>query len=161
MNRNTTNKRLDRDKLSILFIMFLMAAIIFFLFMLLSVGKALADPLERGMRLRIMQRTYTNDDLTPEESSKMEKARQDHWQEIAPLRQELGVKKMELKLLSSDGKTEASRIEILRKEIQDLQDRIREKNLNYRLHCQDLLNPEKQDSFPGRRRGGGRGWREP
>ena len=158
------NKRLDMNRLSVLFIMFLMAALIFFLFMLMSAGKALADPWGRGMGPRLGQRSYVNDDLTPEQSAKMEKIRQDHWKEIAPLRQELGAKRAEIRLLDSSTKTEADRIDSLRKDIQDLQEKIREKNFNYRCQCQDLLTPEQKDSVssfgPGRGRGSGRGWRD-
>ena len=166
MNQDSENinKRLDMNRLSVLFIMFLMAALIFFLFMLMSAGKALADPWGRGMGPRLGQRSYVNDDLTPEQSAKTEKIRQDHWKEIAPLRQELGAKRAEIRLLDSSTKTEADRIESLRKDIQDLQEKIREKNFNYQFQCQDLLTPEQQDSVssfgPGRGRGSGRGWRD-
>ena len=61
--------------------------------MLMSAGKALADPWGRGMGPRLGQRSYVNDDLTPEQSAKMEKIRQDHWKEIVPLRQETWSKK--------------------------------------------------------------------
>jgi Spy/CpxP family protein refolding chaperone len=158
MNQDSENinKSVDMNRLSVLFIMFLMAALIFFLFMLMSAGKALADPWGRGMG----QRPYVNDDLTPEQSARMEKIRQDHWKEIAPLRQELGAKRAEMRLLNSNSKTEASRIDSLRKDIQNLQEKIREKNFNYRCQCQDLLSTEQQTpgvSFgPGR----GRGWRD-
>ena len=109
MNQDSENinKRLDMNRLSVLFIMFLMAALIFFLFMLMSAGKALADPWGRGMGPRLGQRPYVNDDLTPEQSAKIEKIRQDHWKEIAPLRQELGAKRAEIRLLDSSTKTEA------------------------------------------------------
>ena len=164
MNQDSENinKRLDMNRLSVLFIMFLLAAIIFFLFLLMSAGKALADPWERGMGLRLGQRPYVNDDLTPEQSAKMEKIRQDHWKEIAPLRQELGAKRAEMKPLDSNSKTKAARIDSLRKDIQELQEKIRGENLNYRFQCQDLLTPEQRDSVsafgPGRGRGSGRGW---
>ncbi len=152
------------DKLSALIIMFLMAAIIFFLFMLMSAGKALADPWGRGMGLKYGKMSYGNDDLTPDQSAKMEKIRLDYWKEVAPLRQELGAKRAEMRLLDSNLKTEAARIDSLRKDIQDLQEKIREKNFNYRCRCQDFLSPEQRDSVsafgPGRGRGSGRGWRD-
>ena len=166
MNQDSENinKRLDMNRLSVLFIMFLMAALIFFLFMLMSAGKALADPWGRGMGPRLGQRLYVDDDLTPDQSAKMEKMRLDHWKEVAPLRQELGAKRAEMRLLDAGSKAEAARMESLRKDIRDLQEKIREKNVNYRLECQDLRTPEQQgpgSSFsPGRGRGAGRGWKD-
>jgi Spy/CpxP family protein refolding chaperone len=164
MNQNSENinKRLNMNRLSILFIMFLMAALIFFLFLLMSAGKALADPWGRGMRQGLGQRSYVNADLTPEQSAKMEKIQRDHWKEIAPFRQELGAKRAEMRLLDSRSKTEATRLDSLRKDIHDLQEKIREKNLSYQFQCQNLLTPEQRDSTssfgPGRGRGSGKGW---
>ncbi len=162
MNRNPQDvkKAAGMDKLSVLIIMFLMAALLFLLFMLMSAGKALAEPWGRGMGSRLEQGFFENDGLTPEQSAKMEKIRKDYWKETAPLRQELGAKKLELRLFDSSSNTESARIFSLRKDIQDLQGKIREKNLQYWFHCQDLLTPEQQDSVssfgPGRR--AGRGW---
>jgi Spy/CpxP family protein refolding chaperone len=166
MDRNPQDikRAAGMDKLPALIIIFLMAAVIFSLFLLMSAGKALADPWGRGMGPRFGQRPYVNDDLTPEQSAKMEKIRRDHWKEIAPLRQELGAKRAEIRLLDSSTKTETARIDRLRKDIQDLQEKIREKNFNYRCQCQDLLTPEQKDSVSsfgtGRGRGPGRGWRD-
>ncbi|MFH0788588.1 MAG: periplasmic heavy metal sensor [Pseudomonadota bacterium] len=163
-NPQDVRKAERMDKLSALIIMFLMAAIIFSLIMLMSAGKALADPWGRGMGLKLGQRPYVNEDLSPEQSAKMEKIRQNHWKEIAPFQQELGAKRAEIRLLDSNLKTEAARIDSLRKDIQDLQEKIREKNFNYRCRWQDLLSPEQRDSVsafgPGRGRGSGRGWRD-
>ena len=141
-NSQDVKKAAGKDKLSALIIMFLMAALLLFLFMLMSAGKALAQPRGRGMGSRLGQGFYENDGLTPEQSAKMEKIHKDYWKEKAPLRQELGAKRLELRLLDSSSKTEAARIFSLRKDIQDLQEKIREKNFNYRFKCQDLLNPE-------------------
>jgi Spy/CpxP family protein refolding chaperone len=166
MNQDSENinKRLNMNRISILFIMFLMAAIIFFLFLLMSAGKALADPWGKGMGPRLGQRPQVNEDLTPEQLSKMEKVRQDYWKETIPLRQELGAKKAEMRLLDPNSKTEADRIDSLRKDIQGLQEKIREKNFNYRCQCQDLLPPEQRNSIstfgPGRGGGSGKGWRD-
>ncbi len=150
MKRNSQDvkKTAERDKLSALIIMFLMAVLLFFLFMLMSAGKSLAEPLGKGMGSRFGRGFFENDGLTPEQSAKMEKIRKDYWKEMAPLRQELGVKKLELRLFDSSSKTEAARIFSLRKNIQDLQEKIREKNFNYRFKCQDLLLPERQDPIP-------------
>ena len=52
-----------------------------------------------------------------------------------------------MRLLDSSSKTEAGRIESLRKDIHDLQEKIREKNFNYRCRCQDLLSPEQKIPF--------------
>jgi Spy/CpxP family protein refolding chaperone len=147
-NSQDVKKAAGKDKLSALIIMFLMAALLLLLFMLMSAGKALAQPRGRGMGSRLGQGFYENDGLTPEQSAKMEKIHKDYWKEKAPLRQELGAKRLELRLLDSSSKTEAARIFSLRKDIQDLQEKIREKNFNYRFKCQDLLTPEQQDPVP-------------
>jgi Spy/CpxP family protein refolding chaperone len=166
MNQDSENinERLTMNKLSVLFIMFLMTAIIFFLLLLMSAGKALADPRGKGMGPRLGQRPPVNEDLTPEQLSKLEKVRQYYWKETIPLRQELGAKKAELRLLDSNSKTEAARINSLKKDILDLQEKIREKHFYYRCQCQDLLPPEQRDSIssfgPGRGRGSERGWRD-
>jgi Spy/CpxP family protein refolding chaperone len=157
------NERFNMNKLSVLFIMFLMAAIIFFLFLLMSAGKALADSWGRGMGPGLGNRSHAIEDLTPEQLSRMEKVRQDYWRETIPLRQELGAKKAEIRLLDPNLKTEGDRINSLRKDIQNLQDKIREMNFNYRCQCQDLLPTEQRDplsSFgPGRGCGTEKGWR--
>jgi Spy/CpxP family protein refolding chaperone len=159
-NSQEIKKEAGKDKLSVLIIMFLMAALLFFLFMLMSVGKALAQPRGRGMGSRFGQGFFENDGLMPEQSDKMEKIRKDHWKEMVPLRQELGAKRLELRLLDSNSKTEADRIFSLRKDIHDLQEKIRVMNFNYRFKCQDLLPPERQDPVPSLSpgRGAGRGW---
>lgn len=159
-NSQDVKKAAGKDKLSALIIMFLMAALLLFLFMLVSAGKSLAQARGRGMGSRLGPGFYENDGLTPEQSAKMEKIHKDYWKEKAPLRQELGARRLELRLLDSSSKTEAARIFSLRKDIQDLQEKIREKNLQYRLHCQDFLTPEQQDSvsFFGPGREIGRGW---
>jgi Spy/CpxP family protein refolding chaperone len=165
MNQNSENiiKRPDMNKLTVLFIMFLMTALIIFLFLLMSAGKALADSRSRGMGPRLGQRPGVSEELTPEQSAKMEKVRQDYWKETVSLRQEIGEKKAEMRLLNPNVKTEADRIDRLRKDIQGLQEKIREKNFNYRCQCQDLLSPEQRDSIlsfgPGRERDSGRGRR--
>ncbi len=157
MSRNSQDvKKADgKDKLSALIIMFLLAALLFFLFMLMSTGKALAEPWSRGMGSRLGQGFFENDGLTPEQSAKMEKIHKGHWKKMVPLRQELGAKRLELRLLDSSSKTEAIRIFSLRKGIQEFQEKIREKNFNYRFKCRDLLTPGRQEpvsSFrPGRR----------
>ncbi|MBI5605380.1 MAG: periplasmic heavy metal sensor [Deltaproteobacteria bacterium] len=162
MNRNPQdiNKVTGMNKLSALIIMFLMAAVVFILFLLMSASLALADSRGRGMGSRFGQGFFENDGLTPEESAKMEKIRKEHLKGIVPLRQELVVKKGELRLIDFSSKTNAGRIDGLRKDIQDLQGKIREKNLQYWFHCQDLLTPEQQDSVSsfGPGRGAGRGW---
>ena len=140
-NPQDINRAAGKDKLSALIIMFLMAALLFFLFMLMSGGKALADPRGRGMGIKMGQRLYTNGDLMPEQSARMEKIHKEHWKKIVPLRQELSAKKAELRILDSRSKTDADRIGGLRKNIQELQENIREKNLQYRFHCRELLNP--------------------
>ena len=63
---------LEMNKLSVLIIIFLMAAVIFFLFLLMSADKALADPEGGGMRLKLGhgKRSYVNVDLTREQSAK-------------------------------------------------------------------------------------------
>ena len=150
MKRNSQDvkKTAERDKLFALLIIFLMTVLLFFLFMLMSAGKSLAEPRGRGMGSRLGRGFFENDGLTSEQSAKMEKINKDYWKEIAPLRQELGAKRLELRLLDSSSKTEAARIFSLRKNIQDLQEKIREKNFNYRFKCQDLLTPERQDPVP-------------
>jgi Spy/CpxP family protein refolding chaperone len=162
-NPQGTGKVASMNRLSSLIFMFLMMAVIFALFLLMSVGKALADPWGRGMGQRFGQRAY-DEDLPPEKKAKLEKARQDYWKDTIPLRQELGAKRAELKLLDLNLKIEADRIDRLRKDIQWLQEKIREKNFNYRCQCQDLLPPEQRNSIstfgPGRGGGSGKGWRD-
>jgi len=76
MSRNPQDikKAVEMDKLSALIIIFLIAAIVFLLFMLMSAGKALADPWGRGMGPKLGQRAYVNNDLTPDQSAKKESA---------------------------------------------------------------------------------------
>jgi Spy/CpxP family protein refolding chaperone len=159
-NSQNVNRGAGKDKLSALIILFLMAALLFFLFMLMSAGKALAEPWGRGMGSRLGQEFFESDRLTPEQSAKMEKMRQGLWKEIAPLRQELSAKRAEMRLLDSNSKTEAARIESLRKDIRNLQEKIRGKTFNYRFGYQDILTPEQQDpgSSFGPGRGASRGW---
>lgn len=76
MRRNPQDikKAAEMEKLSALIIMFLVAAMVFLLFMLMSAGKALADPWGRGMGPKLGQRPYVNNDLTHDHSAKKESA---------------------------------------------------------------------------------------
>jgi Spy/CpxP family protein refolding chaperone len=95
--------------------------------------------------------------LTPEQSAKIQALQQDHLQAIAPLQQELLAKGTELRSLSLNPNADPAVITAKQKEIWDLRSKLQEMTNNLRLQIREVLTPEQQAEFDtfGPRRGMG------
>jgi len=95
--------------------------------------------------------------LTPEQSAKIQALQQGHLQAIAPLQQELLAKGTELRSLSLNPNADPAVITAKQKEIWDLRSKLQEMTNNLRLQIREVLTPEQQAEFDtfGPRRGMG------
>jgi Spy/CpxP family protein refolding chaperone len=95
--------------------------------------------------------------LTPEQSAKIQALQQDHLQAIAPLQQELLAKGTELRSLSLNPNADPAVITAKQKEIWDLRSKLQEMTNNLRLQIREVLTPDQQAQFDtfGPRRGMG------
>jgi Spy/CpxP family protein refolding chaperone len=85
--------------------------------------------------------------LTPEQSAKIQALQQDHLQAIAPLQQELLAKGTELRSLSLNPNADPAVITAKQKEIWDLRSKLQEMTNNLRLQIREVLTPEQQAEF--------------
>lgn len=85
-----------------------------------------------------------NLNLTAEQSAKIQSLRKTHLKEVTPLRTQLFSKKAELKLLWVQNNPDKNKIMSKQKEISDLQYRIKEKSIDYRLETNKVLTPEQR-----------------
>jgi len=107
---------------------------------------------ERGMRHQNIP------NLTTEQSTKLQALRKAHWDQNAPLRQQLMTKKSEMRSLWLSPKPDQAAIVAKQKEISDLQAKLAEKAINHRFEMRQVLTPEQlaQAGDFGQGRGMGR-----
>ncbi|OQA29812.1 MAG: Zinc resistance-associated protein precursor [Betaproteobacteria bacterium ADurb.Bin341] len=103
--------------------------------------------------------------LTAEQSTKLQALRKAHWDQNAPIRQQLMAKKSEMHSLWLSPKPDRAAIVAKQKEISDLQAKLAEKAIDHRFEMRQVLTPEQLaqagDFGQGRgkgRRGGQRYW---
>ncbi len=99
--------------------------------------------------------------FTPEQQTKFQDLRQKFDQETAQLRGNIVTKRLELRSLWADPKSDPNAILAKEKELISLQDRMREKFVQFRLQARSLLTPEQRAQFEsgwGMGRGFGRGY---
>ena len=104
--------------------------------------------------------------LTSEQQTKIQELRQQHHNEVAPLRDKMDSLRQELRTLWSDPKADPTDIEAKTKEMNDLRNQMQDKRLHMRLESRNLLSPEQIQALgagyggdAGRGRGQGRGRR--
>jgi Spy/CpxP family protein refolding chaperone len=90
--------------------------------------------------------------LSPEQTEQLTQLRQQHWQDVAPLRDQIWSKKQELWNLRSQQSPDPQALSKLEREIFDLQSTMREKGFAYRQEMQKI-DPDLHAGFGG----GGRG----
>jgi len=96
--------------------------------------------------------------LTLEQQTKMQGLRQQHHDEVAPLRDKMVSLRQELRTLWSDPKADPTAIQPKTKEMNDLRDQMQDKRLHLRLESRNLLTPDQiQAMGVGCGMGSGRG----
>jgi Spy/CpxP family protein refolding chaperone len=134
--------------------------------MLLGVAYVYAQDPGAGPRHGWMQGQKTWDqwkelNLTPEQKAKFKELRRKFIEENAQLIGGLVTKRLELKLLWTDPKADSRAILAKEKELRDLQNRMRDKIVQYRLEARSSLTPEQIEKLglmDGRGLGFGRGF---
>jgi Spy/CpxP family protein refolding chaperone len=102
--------------------------------------------------------------LTSEQQMKIQELRDQHYNEIAPLRDKMVSLRQELQTLWSDPKADPKVIQAKAKEMNDLRDQMQDIMVEFRLETRNLLTPDQIQAMgagcgqgPGRGRGQGRG----
>jgi Spy/CpxP family protein refolding chaperone len=85
--------------------------------------------------------------LTPEQKTKFNELRRKFIEENAQLIGALMTKRLELKLLWSDPKADSQSILAKERELRELQNRMRDKMVQYRLEARNSLTPEQIEKF--------------
>ncbi len=99
--------------------------------------------------------------LTSDQQSKMNDLRQQHYSDMAPLRDRMFALRQELRTLWSDPKADAGVIKAKTEEMTTLRNQMQEKMVEMRLECRNLLTPDQVQTMGegcGRGPGGGAGW---
>lgn len=81
--------------------------------------------------------------LTSEQQTKMQGLRQQHYDEVAPLRDKMFNLRQELRTLWSDPKADPKVIQSKTKEMSDLRDQMQDKMVQFRLEARNLLTPDQ------------------
>ncbi len=92
---------------------------------------------ERGMRHQHIP------NLTAEQSTKLQALKKAHWDQTAPIRQQLMAKKGEMHSLWLSPKPDQSAILAKQKEISELQAKLAEKSIEHRFEMRQILTPEQ------------------
>lgn len=102
--------------------------------------------------------------LTEEQRTQLQELRQKFHDETATLREQIRIKRQELRTLWSDSKSGADVILKKEKELSDLEDQMRDKGVQMKLEARNILTPEQLAEFgtfggpgPGRWQGKGHG----
>lgn len=82
--------------------------------------------------------------LTQEQAGKIQEMRERHFKEVAPLKQQIMAKRLELRAQWLSKNPDEKKINALQKEIMDLRTKIQEKTTNMRLEARKILSPEQQ-----------------
>ena len=102
--------------------------------------------------------------LTSEQQTKIQELRQQHHNEVAPLRDKMVSLRQELRTLWSDPQADPKVIQAKTKEMNELRDQMQDKMVEFRLETRNLLTPDQIQAIgagcgegPGLGRGHGRG----
>jgi Spy/CpxP family protein refolding chaperone len=100
--------------------------------------------------------------LTEEQRTQFQELRQKFHSETAKLREQIWAKRQELRTVWSDSKSGSDVILQKEKELRDLQDQMKDKEVQMKLEARNILTPEQLAEFgkfggPGSGRGPGRG----
>ena len=97
--------------------------------------------------------------LTAEQTGKMDALRDNHWKEMQTMRNQMFVKRNELRTLWLETNPDPAKIKDTQKEVQALRSQIEEKRTAFRLEVLNVLTPEQRTQFQrnNRERGYGHG----
>ncbi len=90
-----------------------------------------------------------NTNLTAEQSKGLQALRDKHLEEITPLRSELFAKRSELKLLWNKENPNSDQIKAKQREIDTIQDQLRDKMTDYRLEAGKVIPSDQRSEFRG------------
>ena len=101
--------------------------------------------------------------LTEEQRTQFQELRQKFHSETAKLREQIWAKRQELRTVWSDSKSGSDVILQKEKELRDLQDQMKDKEVQMKLEARTILTPEQLAEFgkfggPGSGHGPGRGY---
>ena len=82
--------------------------------------------------------------LTPEQNQKMQALRESFFKETLPLRNEMGIKQLELKSLWAQTNPDQDKILAKQKEVNASREKLQEKATLHRLEMRKILTPEQQ-----------------
>ena len=88
-------------------------------------------------------------DLTPEQSQKLQELRQSYFNEIGPLQNQMFSKRAEMRMLWTQPNPDAAQITAKQKELQVLENQLREKATQHQLELRKILTPEQLAQMPG------------
>ncbi len=82
--------------------------------------------------------------LTPEQNQKMQALREGFFKEMLPLRNEMQIKRLELRTLWAQTNPDQDKILAKQKEVNALREKFQEKSTLHRLEMRKVLTPEQQ-----------------
>jgi len=97
--------------------------------------------------------------LTPEQQSQMRDLRQKHFEEMAPVREEMFKLRQDLRTLWANPGVTKTEIQDKMQQMNQLRDQIQDKMIQHRLEAQKLLTPEQIAAMGAGSGKGGRGGR--
>ena len=99
--------------------------------------------------------------LTPEQQTQMRGLRQKHFDEMAPVREEMFKLRQELRALWAKPEVTKEEIQAKTQQMNQLRDQMQDKMIEHKLEAQKLLTPEQISAMgagPDKGRRGGRGF---
>ena len=85
--------------------------------------------------------------LTSEQQTKLQDLRQNHYNEVAPLREKMFNLRQELQALWADPKVDPQVIQDKENELNDLRTQMRDKAVQFKIEVRSYLTPEQIASF--------------
>jgi Spy/CpxP family protein refolding chaperone len=95
--------------------------------------------------------------LTPEQQTQMRELRQKHFEEMAPVREEMFKLRQELRALWAKPEVTKQEIQAKTQQMNQLRDQMQDKMIEHKLEAQKLLTPEQISAMGAGPRKGGRG----
>ena len=86
-------------------------------------------------------------DLTSEQQTKLQDLRQNHHNEVAPLKEKMFNLRQELQVLWADPKVDPKVIQDKENELNDLRSQLRDKAVQFKIEARSYLTPEQIASF--------------
>jgi Spy/CpxP family protein refolding chaperone len=97
--------------------------------------------------------------LTPEQQTQMKELQQKHYNEMAPLKEEMYNLRQELRALWANPTADRTVIQAKQSEMSKLRDQMQDKMVEFRLEARNLLTPDQISAFGAGCGKGGKGGR--